>query len=125
MDLHEDSRLGRYRILGYDRGGVRIEQAYYAGSMVVASFAAPQSWPPVTMDQVQAEHLDALLNMDPEIVILGTGARHIHPDPRLFVALQQRGIGVEVMSTTAACRTYNVLLADGRRVVACLLQQGS
>ena len=101
---------------------MRIEQAYYAGSMVVASFAAPRSWPPATMERVQAEHLDALLDMDPEIVIMGTGPRHVHPNPRLFVALQQRGIGVEVMSTAAACRTYNVLLADGRRVVACLLQ---
>lgn len=101
---------------------MRIEEAYYAGSMVVASFASPQSWSPVTMDQVQAEHLDALLAMEPEVVILGTGARHVHPDPRLFVTLQQRGIGVEVMNTAAACRTYNVLLADGRRVVACLLQ---
>ena len=115
----------RYRILGYDQGGVRIQQQYYTGSMVVASFAAPQSWPPATMEQLRSEHLDALLDMDPEVVILGTGARHVHPDPHLFMALQQRGIGVEAMSTTAACRTYNVLLADGRRVVACLLQQGS
>lgn len=123
MELHEDNRLARYRILGYDQGGVRVEQAYYTGSMVVASFAAPHSWPPATVAQLQPEHFAALLALEPEVVILGTGARHIHPDPRLFVALQQQGVGVEVMNTAAACRTYNVLLADGRRVIACLLQQ--
>ncbi len=125
MEFHEDNRLARHRILGYDQGGVRLEQAYYTSSMIVASFAAPRDWSPTAVAQLQPEHFESLLAMEPEVVILGTGARHIHPDPRLFVGLQQRGVGVEVMSTAAACRTYNVLLADGRRVVACLLQQQS
>lgn len=125
MELHEDNRLARHRILGYDQGGVRIEQAYYTSSMVVASFAVPQGWSPATVAQLQSEHFESLLALEPEVVILGTGAQHINLDPRLFLALQQRGVGVEVMSTAAACRTYNVLLADGRRVVACLLPQQS
>jgi uncharacterized protein len=124
LELHEDNRLARYRILGYDQRGVRVDQAYHAGSMVVASFAAPRTWPPTTMEQLRAEHLEMVLAMEPEVVILGTGVRHINPAPHLVAALQQHGVGIEVMNTAAACRTYNVLLADGRRVVACLLQQG-
>ena len=59
--------------------------------------------------------------MRPEIVLLGTGAAFSFPEPRKLASLHQAGIGVEVMDTAAACRTYNILMAEGRNVVAALV----
>jgi uncharacterized protein len=62
-----------------------------------------------------------LVELEPEMVLLGVGARLRFPDRALLRPMEQRGIGVEVMDTPAACRTYNLLMGDGRRVVAALL----
>jgi uncharacterized protein len=61
------------------------------------------------------------LTLEPEIVLLGTGRRQQFPHPRLTQALLEQGVGVEVMDTAAACRTYNVIMLEGRRVAAALL----
>ena len=68
-----------------------------------------------------AATIQRLREQDPEVVIIGTGTRHVFPPPGIVAPLMQDGIGVEIMSTAAACRTYNVLGAEGRRVVALLL----
>ena len=62
-----------------------------------------------------------LTTHDPEIIIFGTGKEQVFPDPALFVPLMERGIGYEVMNTGAACRTYNILLSEERRVLAALI----
>ena len=72
-------------------------------------------------EALAGEHFEALLELEPELVILGTGARQRFPHPRLTVALSGARIGLEVMATGAACRTYNILMGEGRRVVAVIL----
>ena len=69
------------------------------------------------------KHLDALIAIEPEtrIIVLGTGETQVFPDPALYFAVIGRGIGFEVMDTGAACRTYNILISEGRRVVAGLM----
>ena len=62
-----------------------------------------------------------IAQLEPEIALLGTGDRQRFPHPRLIQALMARGIGVEVMDTSAACRTYNIVMLEGRRVAAALL----
>ena len=62
-----------------------------------------------------------MLSLEPEIVILGTGERQVFPEPSLFAAVAGRGVGLEVMDNGAACRTYNVLLAEGRRVALAII----
>ena len=66
-------------------------------------------------------HIDALLELDPQVILLGTGARQIFPAMALLARGLARSIGIEVMDTGAACRTYNILMAEGRQVVAGLL----
>ncbi|MEK6748241.1 MAG: Mth938-like domain-containing protein [Pseudomonadota bacterium] len=80
-----------------------------------------ENWPPQCFDDFTAEHFAALLPMAPELVILGTGSRLRFPISAILAPLMTRGIGVEVMNTAAACRTYNFLMVDGRNVLAALL----
>jgi uncharacterized protein len=73
------------------------------------------------LDELSAKHFDALVMRAPEIVLLGSGSRLRFPSPALYAGLSKANIGVEVMDTPAACRTYNILAAEGRRVAAALI----
>jgi uncharacterized protein len=78
-------------------------------------------WEPRSVDELTAAHIDRLAGFDPEIVIIGTGRQLSFPPLALTAALQVRGIGVEIMAHDAACRTFNILLAEDRRVLAALM----
>jgi len=82
-------------------------------------------WPPRSIDELTTTHLQRLLDFQPEIVILGTGPTLRFPAPALLAIIQTRGIGIEVMAHDAACRTFNVLLAEDRRVLAALMMAGT
>jgi uncharacterized protein len=66
-------------------------------------------------------HFEVIAGLEPEIVLLGTGGRQRFPRPSLLRSLLARGVGVEIMDTAAACRTYNIIMLEGRRVAAALL----
>ena len=78
-------------------------------------------WPAQNFGALEASHFETLAALGPELVIFGSGPRIRFPAPALMRVLIERGIGLETMDTAAACRTYNVLLAEGRQVVAALL----
>src|SRR4051812_29052806 len=78
-------------------------------------------WPAETFDTLSAENFEFLKNLGADIVLLGTGARQRFPHPRLTATLTSAGIGVEVMDLKAACRTYNILVAEERKVAAALM----
>lgn len=80
-----------------------------------------RDWPPQRFDELRAADFAALLALEPELVLFGSGDSFRLPAPALLAPLAERGLGVEVMDTGAACRTYAVLAAEGRRVVAALL----
>ena len=67
------------------------------------------------------QHFDSLIQRTPEIIILGTGSRHQFPDHSLLSQLTKKSIGIEIMDTKACCRTYNILVEEGRRVAAAVL----
>jgi len=90
-------------------------------SFVIASQHLDRNWPPRQYAALAPEHFARLLELEPEVVLFGTGATFRYPSPTLLAPLTGRGIGVEVMDTGAACRTYNVLVAEGRQVVAAIL----
>ena len=81
----------------------------------------PAAWPVDSFDALDASHFEMLAALRPQLVIFGSGARLRFPPPRLLAGLIGARIGVEAMDTPAACRTYNVLLAEGRSVLAALL----
>lgn len=121
MKLTLETGLATYTIRSYDRGQVTINRETMTRSVIVTPEQLIRDWPPQEFEQLQVQHVDALVALQPEIVLLGTGARLRFPEPRFMALLRTNGIGVEIMDTAAACRTYNVLVAEGRNVAAALL----
>lgn len=93
----------------------------YERSVVVLAEAVREDWPVASFDELSETHFAYFLELKPDVVLLGTGARQRFAHPRLYRALTDTGIGVECMDTHAACRTYNILVAEGRKVVAAIL----
>ena len=121
MKLHLDPATARNAITGYGDGYVMVNRQRYERSLVVLPERILLDWPPTSFEALAPEHLAALAGLDREIILLGTGARLRFPRPEIMQSLIQSGVGVEVMDVRAACRTYNILLAEGRRVAAALL----
>jgi len=112
---------GRNFIHTYGPGQVTVNQSIYRRSVVVTPTHVVADWPPQSFAEFAAPHFALLRELNPEVVLLGTGARLRFPRPADTQSLAQANIGLEVMDTGAACRTYNILMQDGRRVVAALL----
>ncbi len=121
MKIQLESGVGRYLVRAYAQGKITVNETVYTSSLVLTPEEVPAGWGPQTFDSLVASDFDAIAARKPEVVVLGTGARLRFPTPATLAPLSRAGIGVEVMDTAAACRTFNILAADGRRVVAALL----
>jgi uncharacterized protein len=121
MKIEREQAEGRNMFTGYGQGYVEVNRTRYSASLVVGADKLVTDWPLESIDGLAADHLAAILQMKPEIVLLGTGATFVFPEPALLAPLRNARVGVEVMDTAAACRTYNILLAEGRNVVAALI----
>jgi len=99
----------------------RMRQEVLTRSLIVTPEHLIRDWPPQSLAELAADHMQALVSLKPEVVLLGSGARFNWPETAALAPLMQAGIGYEVMDTAAACRTYNILMSDGRRVAAALL----
>lgn len=120
MKFALESSGGALAIRGYEPGSIIIGPETYRSSLLVMADWVDSDWAPESVAELTAKHLTQLVDKRPEIVILGTGERQVFPAPRLFADLMDAGIGYEVMDTAAACRTYNILLAEGRAVLGAL-----
>ena len=109
------------RISAYDQGWISIGGRQYEQSLLISSTTIDVNWPPAKVSELKLEHFQEILTLAPEIVILGTGKSLIFPDATYLAPITDSGIGIEVMDTGAACRSYNFLLGEGRHVVAALL----
>ena len=123
MKLHADALTSLNTVTAYGPGFVEINQVRHFGNLILVPDQAVAVWSAVSFEALRAEDFDALLELRPEVVLFGTGARQRFPHPRLTRNLTAQRIGVEVMDTQAACRTYNILMNEGRRVVAVFLQE--
>ena len=120
MKLHASSPAGVNTITGYGDGYVLINGERRDSSVVVLP-GRVVDWPAHSFEALTPEHFALLGQLDAEILLLGTGLKQRFPHPRLTAALTQAGIGIEVMDIQAACRTYNILVAEERKVAAALL----
>jgi len=120
MKFALESSAGALVIRGYEPGAILIGPNAYQSSLLVMSDWVDPDWEPASVTELTAKHLSRLLEKRPEIIILGTGERQVFPAPRLFIDVMDAGIGYEVMDTAAACRTYNILLTEGRAVLGAL-----
>lgn len=121
MKLHATSTQQYQTVTAYDESGVEINAVHYGRSLVVMPEMAPVDWPVSSFDALEAEDFARIDALTPDVVILGTGARQRFIHPRLIAMLTARRIGVETMDNQAACRTYNILMAEGRKVALALI----
>jgi uncharacterized protein len=121
VKIEREQAEGKNLFTGYGESWVEVNRQRFAASLVVSGERLTADWPIASVGELTADHFAAILEMKPEVVLLGTGARFEFPEPARLAPLHQAGIGVEVMDTAAACRTYNILLGEGRGVVAALI----
>ncbi len=121
MKLTQEYGTATYRIRSYERGRIRINDELIEASVVVTPELLIRDWAPQRPDQLGVADLAPIIDFRPEVVLLGTGVQQRFPDRSVLRELLTRGIGVEVMDTGAACRTYNILMAEDRRVAAALI----
>jgi uncharacterized protein len=111
-----------FRACGPD--AVTIVDRRVTHSFLLAPDRLVEDWPVASADRFDLAAVDAIAALNPEVVLLGTGERQVFPPREAQVALLRRRIGVEVMDNAAACRTYNLLAGEGRRVVAAIILGG-
>jgi uncharacterized protein len=121
MKLHSSSTEKYQTVTGYDQSGVEINAQRFDYSVLVMPEVAPRPWPVTRFEDLKAEHFDAIAADKPDVVILGTGERQRFVHPRLVASLSNLRIGVESMDSHAACRTYNILMGEGRKVTLALI----
>lgn len=93
-------------------------------SFVLGRDRVVEDWPVSDAAALTPEHADTVLELEPEVVLLGTGSRQQFPPPAVMAAFLRRGVGIEVMDNAAAARTHTVLAGEGRRVVTAFLLPG-
>lgn len=121
MKLHLDRPGNLNAITGYGEGYVMVNAVRHERSLVVTPEQLMTDWPVPALEALAAEQVAVLAALGAEIVLLGTGPRLAFPHPALLAPLAEARIGVEVMDSRAACRTYNILMAEGRRVAAAII----
>ncbi len=107
-------------IRSYSSEELRIGEQSVRSSCIVMADALLADWPPATLDELQMSHLESIFALRPELVLLGTGSRQRFAPADVRAAFAGRGIGIESMDLGAACRTFNILVQEERRVAAAL-----
>lgn len=121
MQLHHERAEGFLFFRRCAETEVTIVDRVLTRSFLLAPDRLVEDWPVVDINGFDEEAIAAILALEPEVVLLGTGVRQIFPSHATRAALLRRGIGIEVMDNAAACRTYNLLADEGRRVVAAIM----
>jgi uncharacterized protein len=121
MRITQDSGSPTNVIRAYRAGEIKINDALFRRPVIVSASAIAEGPSIESVDQLESGHGAAILALEPELVLLGTGARQQFPELEFGAQFLRAAIGFEVMDTGAACRTFNVLVGEQRRVVALLL----
>ena len=121
MKLHQAHTAEINIIKSSASNQITINDAVYSRSLIVSRNKILEHWRHSPLSSLDKSDFDVALELDPELVILGTGQTLIFPDQRMIWEFQSQGMGFEVMDTAAACRTYNILAAEDRNVVAALI----
>lgn len=121
MKMHLE-QSEQHLITDYGPGTISVDGNVFSQAIVVGKSGVLENWFEGTAAQLELKDLETVLENKPEILVFGSGERHEFPPPQLMAELSRRGVALEVMSTSAACRTYNVLVSEFRDVSAALLQ---
>lgn len=121
MKLHLNQAAGRNAFTGYGEGYVLINGVRHESNMLVMPDSPVAVWAVQDPSDMSGDQIRHLAELDVEVLLIGTGPRLRFPAPKLLQPLFRAGIGVEIMDTPAACRTYNILMGEGRKVAAALI----
>lgn len=121
MKLHTTSTQQYQTVTGYEENWVEINAIKFSHSLLVMPEQAPVRWNVAAFSSLTIEHFSEIESLEPDVVILGTGNRQHFIHPQLIANLTLRRIGVECMDNQAACRTYNILMTEGRKVALALI----
>ena len=121
MKLHLANPGETKLFTAHDKDHVMVNDERYDHSIAVIAGEVRSDWAVADFDSLSAAHFDYFLSLKPDVLLLGTGSIQRFPHPRLYRSLTDAGVGVECMDTPAACRTYNILVMEDRKVVAAIL----
>ncbi len=121
MNIIQDFGNATYVIKAYEAGVVVVNDTAFRHSIIIMPEYLDTTWEPQQLDEVTEEHLAKIIDLKPEVVLFGTGFRYQFPGVALQAYFLQHGVGIEFMDTSAACRTYNILMSEGRNVAGALL----
>jgi uncharacterized protein len=121
MKLHLTQAENNHLITGYSTDFVEINKQRYTQNLIVMSDKLILDWPATDFVSLTEAHFSQIIELKPEVVLLGTGEKHQFLHPKMIQNLTENGIPLECMTTAAACRTYNILMSEGRNVAAMLI----
>ncbi len=124
MELVQERPDFEYVLRGADGDRVLVNERTLTSSCIVAPNALVTDWPVKTVAELDDAALAPLFDLQPDVILLGTGERQAFPSAKVMAAVLQRGIGLEPMANAACARTYNVLAGEGRKVVAAFVLPG-
>ena len=125
MKLQSDPHSGANTITGYGPGYVEINQTPYTHAVLLSSDGVISEWPVQSFEALAANHFAQMVDLKPELILIGTGGRQRFPSPELLKSLISAKIGYEIMDSQAACRTYNILVGEGRQVLLALIVESA
>lgn len=121
MALAEDIITSRYSIQAYDTGQVTINEKNHRQSLIVSPNVLIEGWPVSHVADLNKNNIESILDLKPDIVLLGTGETQIFPPAEILGHFARNNLGVEIMNTGALCRTFNILVAEDRNVSAAII----
>ena len=125
MKLQSDPHSGANTITGYGPGYVEINQTPYSHAVLISSDGAISQWPVHSFEGLEPSHFGQMVDLKPELILIGTGNKQRFPRPELLKTLISAKVGFEIMDSQAACRTYNILVGEGRQVLLALIVEAS
>jgi len=121
VKLHSDTPLGINTITGYGTDYIEINKVPYSHAVLLGPSGPVEDWGVRSFADLEPNHFAQIAELKPELIIIGTGHRQHFPRPDLLKSLIHAKIGFEIMDTQAACRTYNILVGEGRQAMAALM----
>ena len=125
LKLHADPRSTHHTVTAYGADHVAVNGRILQRSLLLLPDRLDETWGPESFAALAAAHLQSLLDLSCDVLLLGTGQRQRFPAMPLLRPLYEAGRSIEIMDTPAACRTYNILLAEGRAVAAALIVENT
>ena len=121
MKFAQDKQDEGYVITAYGENSISINGKSFKQSLIITRTKLNENWELSTVELLQADHINQILAFNPELIIIGTGDKLIFPAVEVYSGIIEHGIGVDFMDTRDACRTYNILMSEGRHIVAGLI----